>query len=76
MKHATPTHLSDYRIDRATGRVVLIRPNVTTNVARVTMADFLRSDVSKRKRSYLRALEKSALDQEKLIELAAKASST
>lgn len=76
MKHAAPTHLSDYRIDRATGRFVLIRPDATPKVARVTMADFLRSDVSMRKRSYLRALEKSALDQEKLIELAAKGSST
>ena len=76
MKHAALTHFSDYRIDRATGRIVLIRPDAAAKVAPVTMADFLRSDVSKRKRSYLRALEKSALDQEKLIELAAKASST
>ena len=73
MKPNNPHRLSDYAVDPSTGRIKLIRRVPVKKATRVTMAEFLRSDISTRKRTYLRALEESANEQDKLIEMAAKA---
>lgn len=72
MKHSAPLRLSDYCIDRSSGRIVRARTMPSAPPTRATMAEFLTSSVSDRKRSYLRALEKAALEQAEVIELAEK----